>query len=738
MHRSNSQRGGKENKADPYSPTNSPRTPGASPAWDKENSTPEVKDAPDRVALTAVRVLEAVEQENKRLRTFVDSKDLVIDELKRQTKALEDENKRMALAARKDANLIAVNGKLRKEIDSLRKELATLKETLVCEQNALEHKAEVSTMQLEQERFLKQRVQREREQLEVQGQQSKELMEEYVHQIRVLENENDALKQAILDLRKDRSNMMDKHAAEIEGMRKNWMTLLETSKSKPNLPSPKLKDATTISAEIGVSFRPAVRELLLTSLQTVMDAFGHFSKSLRTDCDTDLPWLQQISSRFGEIEEAFNEAEALSSARDEIWKMELRTSQESTLGILQQQQQLIVQYREQLAQYEELTDKLTRDQLLRSENTTAELCRYFTEATHQQQQIGNTVSSLLDERNQIADCLQGTISGSPSKQSGLVMKLWDKLKDKKKPVPGPSVEEFEDLLSELDARSSNFDRKENLLVRQMDDLRSNLATTQKELETVKKSLATKTKEVAVLSKENAKLIQKYEQVVSGTGGLKKGSIDSELVETTARGPNDPVLSVAELSKLKSELATKSLEVKEQNLEIESLKDELNRKQATISQMVQSIRESKQNSVKSGKASASSFVMLSTPSGNSSRAIDTPQLADTERSMAAHQPIQSLAVAASGSQHSFAASPAQRQQQNSHMQTEQFSRKFGHSTAYADERWRSDHREHRSTEMTFDEDSLEAGQPHQHRHATTLAERMAAHGWPHSRTPGERN
>ena len=704
-----------------------------SPTCNKENSPSVGKDSHDRVALTAVRVLEAVEQENKRLRGFVNNKDLVLEEVKRQIKTLEEENKRLMFLARKDANLQTVNIKLRKDVEILRKENEELKSHVQLQQTSLEHRSEVSALQLEQERFLKLRVQKERQLLEAEGQQSKELMEEYVHQIRVLENENDALKQAILDLRKERTALIDRHACEIEGMKKSWQLFQDLPRSKTKgvavLSSQGVPSHDILQSEWRLT--PALKELLLSSLESVMSTFSEFSRSVRVDCESDGPWLGKISSKFDDINEAFNECEALTSARDEIFRMEVRTMLESLTSVIEEQRHLIKQYQEQVTLYQNCVEDSLKQHLTNTGGTysaTDDIMKVCEESTVS---LSRDVESLLEERQQILQCLQGMSPPLSKHSHSLVCKVWEKVKELTKKTRGPSVEEFEGLLSELDARSSNFEKREMKLLKELEDCNSELKHSKSEMESLQKALSAKAKEAAILTKENNKLIQKYEELVSGSG-TAKGAFTLQGEETTGRGLLEHSIGLAELSKLKSDVASKNLEIKEHNLEIESLKEELRKKQSYISQMMQSIRDSKHSSVKSNKmGGGSSFIVLSTPSGQTSQALDIQGLCESgdnsARSLEMKYPGQSTDT------QDMDLRINKTQPRVPHLQTQQLKRSYlPPQEISCGDRWRSERRYTESADVTFEDESLKDSNTQPQRDPCTLAERMQVRGWPLAR------
>ena len=522
--------------------------------------------ARDRSLQNASKIVESIDLENRRLKQMLDSKNCLIRELKEQMREGEEEMLQLKLKNKEIGICKTLESKLRSDIESLTESNKML--MLKCEERKLQqvqerHQHEQS---IDQEKILKEKLRIDLSQLAQAEQHSINLIEDYSNQIKHLENENETLKQAVMDLRKEKKELCERHNHEIKEIKK----MMQTSKDKlidyirPNDQPVMIEECTkTILLE------------LLKDCKHMFVALNDMTNGMQED---------EGHARMKERETGVKEYEQQQAEEEEVKKSKLKE-----YGcVVEDMEVTFIEMRGRMNEYEMMVSSMTQAMQKHDEEYQSMVRSLHRELLLAQEDSGMLRSkcSLLErEMKQVADVVRmesGKAALEKADVCEYVRSAFAHLKQVLTPKPvelPPSVPlaEFEDLLEELKKRDAQVEVYQNLSLK-YSDMERTFMEKEKELEleiaTLRTTLTSRGKEVNDLKSQNKLLIRKYEDMICL--GVKESNKENKQQSAGA--------SEYEVKKLRSELQDKEYKLKEKDIEINTLLEDLAAKNTLLSKL----------------------------------------------------------------------------------------------------------------------------------------------------------
>ena len=520
----------------------------------------------DRSLQSAYKIVESIENENRRLRQMMDGKNTLIEEMRMQVREMEEEVCAMKMQTKDVVMYRKIDSRLRGEIESL----ISANKVLASEMVAVKAKSEFDRKMLEnglgQEKMIKQKILNDITEIAQVEKASNDLMDDYIVQIRELEESNDRLIKEVKRLRDDKVADAERTAEEFGRLKEGCTRMIMTLKEK--------RDAELYSCrpKEGEKFKQALFDLMLQLVAEYEACFKTMREAMVFDRLEEHEADVRVASSRIEMSRGLIEGNELDVMRClASSKMYYENKIDDYEIVLMQHQSVIKELTKDIADYEllcrELVEARMKDKLEESRGVFVE------------QGLVEKVVKLLKaegfEMNKTLDRLPDIICQFKSKMEKVFLERLEQAKSSS----DVSEREREDMRREILSRDrliEDLKKRLNNSYDHLKDLEEKESENEGEIGTLRSQLSSKVKEVQDLKNENKQLIKKCEDIVC--------SMISSENEKSPLSISDSLPQESfsyELKKLKSEIAKKNFEINEYMYEIETMRQELKSKNEQI-------------------------------------------------------------------------------------------------------------------------------------------------------------
>lgn len=178
----------------------------------------------------ATSIMENLQSENIKFKEFLKRKDSLIEEHKKQIRELEDSLLKIRSQVREIDKYKAVEHRLRKDLETANKDKLALENTARESKRDYEGQIERLKKEVDHEKILKDKILNDISDIADNERHHSDLMEEYVNRVRELEDMNERLQQELLESQEDRNSLIQQHNKEIKDVKERASASLQRYK----------------------------------------------------------------------------------------------------------------------------------------------------------------------------------------------------------------------------------------------------------------------------------------------------------------------------------------------------------------------------------------------------------------------------------------------------------------------------------------------------------------------------
>ena len=305
----------------------------------------------DEVIGRASSIIETINLENKALRSRLNEKTEQFDELKRNERALEAKLLAAQTEAHNIAKLRSVETKLRSEMEGLKHELELFDSDRASTEEALKSRLASLEADLELERKLKDNILKEVSDLTNSEKATNSLVEDYISQLRSVEEENGGLRVENEKLLVKMSMLEERHKAEVASMSAANKQMIDALRNRRDQGEYIVNDNSM--AQAGKKAKVSSNKLLIESLNAVMDGFLGLDQLLGKLSDEELEEVTLVKSKLEESSKLLMSMKADTSDHSKI--SSLLDANDKLSDVILDQNDLIAEF---MAFYQQSADNI--------------------------------------------------------------------------------------------------------------------------------------------------------------------------------------------------------------------------------------------------------------------------------------------------------------------------------------------------------------------------------------------
>jgi chromosome segregation ATPase len=553
----------------------------------------------DEVIGRASAIIETINLENKSLRARLKDKTEQIEDLRRNERALEARLLSLQSEVHNVAKLRAIETKLRSELEGIKHELSLVEADKAKTEEELKERLKSVELQLDTEIRMKENILKEITDLTNSEKASNNLVEDYISQLRSVENENTDLKEEYSKLQDRIKQLEDRHSAEIATMSAANKQMIEAFKNR--------RDQTEgYFTEVGAKTpkkkgKPVSQQLMIDSLNSVLENLYNLDSFIGRLAEDELDEFNLLKAKMEES------SKLLANIKMDSYEMK---KIESLLDANEQLSELVLQQNDLIAELTAHSENAGSFLVEVSESTAhslAQIADCWEETTEAARRSGklamqageDAVRSLQGELRRIAELVArhedraGLAQGAQIKPAldavrDLLAAMVSQNADSKRSgervlqleaVKNEMVLKMEELVKELEAKNVEIiELLEDLNALEEENKRLIKAAAESD-ETLEDSLRKANLKIDQLKNENTRLIKKCEDIALKDVHREK----NHTLELRSQAREEKDLQY-KVKSLQTEVTNLQFKLKEKEDELENYHSQLEKRKLKLDQV----------------------------------------------------------------------------------------------------------------------------------------------------------